>query len=119
MNRKRVTEILAKVKTESLRGSKEHACVYHKVNTKEHELAKFKVFMYLVDNDCKVYTEVKFKRGRTDILAIKNDQAYCIEILHTETKEKLKKKCYPFEIIALRSGDVLNSESWKDELYFL
>jgi len=71
-------------------------------NTKEHELTKFLVCDKLKRLGYKVYTECRFENncGRADIVAISEEgKGYIIEILCSETQERLNEKLnkYPIE----------------------
>lgn len=80
-------------------------------NTIEHELAKAKIAYFLIRNGKTVFTEVIFKNGsRADVFVPEDFVVY--EVLHSETKEMLKKKvsAYPEElsIFEFSSNDILD-----------
>jgi len=85
----------------------------HTGNSDEHEMAKFKLALYLMKEGKEVYTEVIFKNGgRADILVPEDFRVY--EVRHSETdKESLHKETlYPIEveILYLESEVILNDK---------
>ena len=67
-------------------------------NTKEHELKKFDAAFELIKSGYHVVTEAYWKngKGRADIFVL--DTRRVIEILHTETEEKARKKTQKYPI---------------------
>lgn len=116
-NKKKLEELkfLNKLKHESKYGSKCGLFNEHISNTLEHELSKYLVYSYLKREGFKVYVEPKWldESGRGDLAAIKDGEVLLIEIRHTESKEKLEMKDYPYELISFTTkeiiGDALNN----------
>ena len=79
-------------------------------NTIFHELAKCKKVYELMSDGYEVYTEVYMKGGGIADIFVP-EQFRIIEILHSETNERLAKKIkkYPeeFEIISFTSKEIL------------
>jgi hypothetical protein len=82
---------------------------YNSHNSKEHELIKFLIYCKLIDLGFETHIEAIFKDGSgiADIVAIKDGFGYIIEVMKSETEEKMleKKKKYPtdFEIIPIKT----------------
>ena len=81
----------------------------HKSNTYEHELAKSKVCIYLLNQNRKFITEARLKTGgRIDVFDLTYGVAY--EILHTEPESNIEiKKDYYDDILILplKSHEIL------------
>ena len=77
-------------------------------NTKEHEIAKFKLCWELLQEGKEFVTEAVFTNGkRADIFVL--DTGDVFEVLHSETKEMAQKKCegYPVKrVIFINSNEV-------------
>jgi len=72
-------------------------------NTWLHELGKTRECYNLAKQGIDFATEVIFENGqRADILVLDPENIHVIEILCTETQERLDAKNYPFPIIAKR-----------------
>ena len=74
---------------------------YCKNNSREHELLKFAVFVYLIEKGYEVLCEPEFKDGgRADLIFFDiKGNGNIIEILRTEAKESVTKKInyYPLD----------------------
>jgi hypothetical protein len=71
----------------------------------------------IANSGWKVYTEVEFKNGRADIVAINGETGFIIEILHTETEARFssKKDIYPeqFKIMSIHTkGFKIDKFNW-------
>jgi hypothetical protein len=84
-------------------------------NTIEHETVKFQVAYLLSKQNWEIYLESPCGSARPDIIAIKNQHGYCIEILHSESEKRFEAKFgyYPdgFDIIRVDTKD-FNPETW-------
>lgn len=122
---KKLEEIkfLSKIKHESKHGNKCGLFNEHISNTVEHELSKYLVYSYLKRKGFKVYVEPKWiSGGRGDIAAIKDGNVLIIEIMHTESEEKLNAKDYPYEVLSFTTDEILGNtldnlpNEWKEEI---
>lgn len=82
-------------------GSKKGFIKCWKGTTRKHFITMCEVAYKLINDDWEVYSEVEFvSGGRADLVAIKDGQAYIIEILKSETDKRFndKKDLYPEEM---------------------
>jgi len=95
-------DILNQVSFSNRSGSHKNCFRYFHNNSELHENTKFDVFKKLRKLGYDVWTEAIFtrNRGRCDLLAIKDTQAYVIEIVNSEKEKSIleKSKKYPGEL---------------------
>ena len=73
-----------------------------------HARVKLQVAYWLKQNDFKVYSEPNFKGyGRPDLVCLKNQHNYVIEIINSEKDKsiELKKDKYPIPLIVVNCKD--------------
>jgi len=86
-------------------------------NSFVHELAKFLICWDLSSRGKHYITEANFETGgRADILVL--DEGEAIEIMHSETEEKLKQKSYPVPVYPVRSWEVIQHYLPLIELFY-
>lgn len=111
---------LQKIRFSNRSGSHKNCIRIFKNNTYEHERIKFDICWKLIKQDYSVWTECIFTtRQRADIMAIKEGEAYLIEIetpkSSKEMEMKLKQKFkYPpdFDLIVVNTKD-FNIDNWE------
>jgi len=80
---------------------KKNCFIYHKANTRDHELLKCAVFMWAIDMGYDVITECRFKNGkRADVVIFPTGMSpFVVEIETNQDPKNIekKKKDYAFE----------------------
>jgi hypothetical protein len=75
----------------------------------EHEFVKCQVCYWLLKNGYDFWTEAKLGTSRPDIIAIKGHIGYILEIMHSESDEKmlnkLGKEYGDFLVIPIKTGN--------------
>jgi len=100
-------------------GKSHRNCIrFNKHNSIEHEIAKAEICYLLLKNNKEFITECKLSdTGQMADIFI-TDNAFIIEILHSETEKEFNNKIikYPSGINVIK----MDSTSWiKDDLWFL
>ena len=90
--------------------SRHRNCVrFFASNTIDHEMAKAEICYLLKKKNIEFVVEAEFKNGsRADIYVL--DFGVAIEIMHSETKERLNAKNYPVPIYPISTSTVLNKD---------
>lgn len=90
----------------------EGCCKVVKGESELHAKTKALVLLWLKNQDYECWCEANFKNGgRADLIAIHpNGNAFCFEILASESEKKLNEKEYPLPIIPVIAKDFKYSE---------
>jgi hypothetical protein len=74
--------------------------------TLEHFTVKCQAAHWFYKNGWEVFSEAQFTspyKGRADLVVFhRNGDAYCVEILKSETEKRFNEKDYPFPIIKIK-----------------
>lgn len=84
------------------RATSGEGCVKYSNETIEHFTVKCQVLHYLKKSGWSVWCEPVLvnNKGRPDLIALhQNGDAYCVEVLKSETEKRFNEKDYPLPII--------------------